>query len=469
MSREKTLIKNTIIYAIGNLGSKILSFFLLPLYTYCLSKSDYGYYDLITTTISLLLPIISFQLNDGMYRYLLSAKSEKEKKEVFTNAFTIIILNLLIFNIIYYLVVNHFYNIKYSNLIILLIDISIISSLLSQAIRGLKYNFQYALSGLINTFAGLILNIFFIIYLKKHVDGLLLANILSNSCVLIYLIFLKIFRYFDINLIRKKLSKKMILFSIPLIPNVVSWWIMNVSDRFLLKHYMGVDANGLYAVANKFPSLLTVLNSLFYLAWQESAITEYNSLDRDKYYSKVFDSLSKFMLSSIIVLLPLTKLMLKVMVANKFREATLYIPFLYMGTVFSLFSWFYGTGYLSSEHTFGAFSSSVFGAGVNIIINIILIPKIGIQAASLSTMLAFLAMWLIRVYQTKKFYSIKIKKKTFSLLMILVSTFIILYYINNIVIDISSVLCASIIFIISNIELIRIGFKYIKSKIVFKY
>ncbi|MBV4438486.1 lipopolysaccharide biosynthesis protein [Clostridium tyrobutyricum] len=465
MSKEGTLVKNTIIYAIGNFGSKILSFLLLPFYTYYLSTNDYGYFDLITTTVSLLVPIITFQIYDGLYRYLLDSKSDTESANIISNSFFITIRNLIIFSIGYIIFIQ-FKSFRYEYLILLQIDFSILSGLWAQTARGLRRNVEYSVSGILSTVVILGSNILFITVMNLRVGSLIISNVLSAVVMIIYLNRqLKIHKYIRFKLNSKIIKKKLIAFSIPLIPNVISWWFMNVSDRYFLAFYKGVEANGIYAISNKFPAILVMLNSIFYLAWQESAITEYDSKDRNKFYTKMFNVLMSLEFTAVIGLLAFTKFVMHFMVNAKFESAWMFVPFLYMGTIFNSFSSFYGTGYLSSKDTIGAFYTSVIGGIFNIIINIALIPVIGIQGASFSTMIAFLVMWLTRLWQTRKYFRIDIDLKRLIILFIISILFIFTYYSNNKIIEIIMMILSGIIFVVFNKNLISKAFEFAKKKV----
>lgn len=460
MSKEKTLIKNTIIYAIGNFGSKILAFILLPLYTYYLSTDDYGYFDLITTTIMLLTPIITFQIYDGLYRYLLDSKNYEDSSNTISNAFFITVKNLIIFNIMYIIFIQ-FKSFKYEYIILLQIDFNILSGLVTQISRGFKKNVQYSISGILCTIVTLSSNVLFIVVMNLRVGSLIISNILASIIVIVYLEHnLKIHKYIKFKLENNMIKKQLIIYSIPLIPNVISWWLMNVSDRYLLTFYKGVEANGIYAISNKFPSILIMLNSIFYLAWQESAITEYESKDKNIFYTKMFNVLMSIQFCSVIVLISFTRFIMEFMIDVKFSSAWLYVPFLYMGTIFNSFSSFYGTGYLSSKNTIGAFYTSIIGGILNVLINVICIPIIGIQAASFSTMVSFLVMWIIRLWQTRKYFRIDIELKRLIILSSISTVFIILYYDNNKIINIIMMVLSIIIFFIFNRRLINraIGF-----------
>lgn len=447
MNREKKLMKDTAIYAFGNLFSKLIGFILLPLYTSYLTVSDYGFWDIVTTTITLLIPIIIYQLNDALYRYLLDKIDFENKCKIITTAILIIIRNILFF-ISLYIFLAIFFDIKYKILILIQICISCIYEPCLQITRGLNKNILYAYAGIINTFITLSLNVLFIKYLNLGLTSLFLSGIIGASVTLIFIIFsTNIYKYIKLNYYSKELKKTLIKYSLPLIPNVVSWWIMNLSDRYIINITLGTEANGLYAISNKLPTIIFLFNSIFYLAWQESAILSYENHDRNEYYSKMFNTYMRFLLTSAILLLAFTKIVFKVMINTNFYEAINYIPFLYLGTVFSAFSSFYGTGYHSAKDTKGAFTTSIYGATVNILVNILFIHLIGIQAASISTMMAFLTMWLFRMRQTKKYFCIKIDKKIFFILLSIFTLNLLMYYSNNILIEIILIIQAMLVFV----------------------
>lgn len=465
MNKENTLVKNTIIYAVGNFGSKILSFILIPFYTYYLSTNDYGYFDLITTTVSLLTPIITFQIYDGLYRYLLDSKSHDESASIISNSLFITVRNLILFSV-GYIVFIQFKSFRYEYLILFQINFSILCGLWSQIARGLRKNVEYSVSGILATGVILGSNILFITVMNLRVGSLITSNILSSLVVMIYLNRqIKINKYINLKLNDKIMKKKLIAFSVPLIPNVISWWFMNVSDRYLLAFYKGVQANGIYAISNKFPAVLVMLNSIFYLAWQESAITEYDSKDRDEFYTKMFNVLMALEFTSVIGLLAFTKFIMSFMVNAKFEAAWIFVPFLYIGTIFNSFSSFYGTGYLSSKDTIGAFYTSIIGGIVNIVINIILIPVIGIQGASFSTMVAFLVMWLARLFQTRKYFKVYIDFKQLIILCVITIVFMCTYYTNDRFIRILMMILSIIIFFVFNKKLMIKVVDIIKNKL----
>lgn len=465
MSRKSKFIENTVIYALGNFGSKLLGFLLLPLYTHFLNEGQMGYYDLIMTTVSLLLPLITLQINDGMFRYVLEAKEEEKKLNYINNSIIITAKGIAVFSLVFS-VFSFFIKLEYSGLILIQIIVTVISTLFMQISRGFQKNIIYSASGIIMTFTMLISNIIFLNFTDMLVEGLILSNIIGCVIVIAYIeARLKIIRRFSLKNSNKKLASRLLSYSIPLIPVGISWWVMNVSDRYLLKYFLGPEANGIYAVANKFPAILMIVNSLFYLSWQETSIVEYGSKDRDDFYTKMFNLYMVIQFTSVIGLIAFTKPVLKFLVSPPFFIAWKFTPFLYIGAMLSAFSSFYGTGYQTSKKTRGAFTTSVIGAVANIAINIMIIPHIGIQGAALSTAASFFIMWSIRLFTTREYFKISINKKTLAALSLLLIIEVWIFYLENSILDIVIQAASVIIFIGFNLGLIGQMIKILRGKI----
>lgn len=450
MSKEKQLIKNTIIYAVGNLGSKLLSFLLVPIYTAYLAESEYGTLDLVVNTVALILPIITFQITDGIYRFILRQDDKSKIKEYISNGSIVIFINTIIFTVIYVIGAKF---IEFDNKFIIYIYVisTILYTLWAQILRGLKKNIDYAVAGIIVTVITLGLNILLIVKLNFGIEGIMISYAVSNLLAVIYIEMKgKILSCIDFKVINKETIKKLSVYSIPLIPNVVSWWIMNVSDRYMITYFLGAAFNGLYAIANKFSSIIVIINSFFSLAWQESAILEYDSQDRDDYYTRMFNTYMVLQFTGMLILISVTKFAFIFLVKGNYNNGYTIVPILYMASIFSAFSVFYGTGYLSAGDTRGSFYTTIIGAVLNIIINIVALPILGIEGAAVSTLLSYLIVWVVRIVQTRKYFNIKINIKDFSILLTLGIIFCCLYYVDNFVLNIFMILLSVAIFVYYN-------------------
>ena len=408
MEQEKKLIKKTVIYAIGNIGSKILSYIMVLVYSHYISAQELGYYDLIITTFSMIEPLIMFQLTDGVYRFLVDG-DENIRSIVLTTSFKFICLSTFISEVIL-CVVCVVYKLEYSVWIMAYLCSSILFIYFHDAIRGLGQTKFYAAIGIINSIILLAVEFLGIIVFKLGVLALLIANVISMVlCCAIMIVYQPEFR--DIVKIKfnKRVICKLMEYSVPLIPNTICWWIVNSSDRYIIRWFLGPSFNGIYSISNKFPTVLTTITGIFYLAWQESAIKEYNSSNRDSFFSSVFKKYYILLFSLCICAIPMTHIVIEMFIGIEYKTAWLYSGFLYLGAVFSALCSFLGLGYQISKETNRSISTTVIAAAVNILINIMLIRYIGLYAASFSTFIAYLFLFIIRIKHTKKYFALKIE------------------------------------------------------------
>ena len=167
-----------------------------------------------------------------------------------------------------------------------------------------------------------------------------------------------------------------------------------------------MSANGVLAIAHKFPTVLQTILNLFTTSWQDVSVAE-KETDIGEYYTQVFRTYSKVALSLLWPLIPITKIVILLIMSQSYKSACNFVAFYYLGTVYQSFASFYGVGYLKSTKTGNAFSTSICGAIVNAVINLLFIRIIGLQAAAISTFIGFLVMWLVREKQNRDELGIK--------------------------------------------------------------
>ena len=170
MSRESKLVKNTFIITVGKICTQLITFFLLPLYTAVLSTEEYGTVDLLNILVSLLLPVVTFQIEQAIFRYLIEVreKEEENKKIISTSFFTVsfnILIYLILFGISYKFINNEYKVFLATNVVVY-----IYASLFLQIARGLGDNKKYALGSFLSAFTTIIFNILFLVVIKLGVS-----------------------------------------------------------------------------------------------------------------------------------------------------------------------------------------------------------------------------------------------------------------------------------------------------------
>lgn len=451
MSKGKDLAKNTAIVSIGKICTQLITFFLLPVYTAVLSNEEYGVVDLLNTLTSLLLPIATLQIEQGIFRYLLDCRENKEKQTTLITTVSKFILVQSAICILIFLCASPFIHNEYKYFLMANLLMGILSSISLQICRGLGDNKTYAVGSFITGALTVILNVIFIVAFKWGAYGMLIATAISNLLCAIYVfVKKKIYKYIDIKQNDKKLLKDIVKYSVPLIPNMISWWIVSASDRTIISAVIGVAQNGIYSAANKFSGIFSTLYSVFNLTWTESASININSEDRDEFFSKIFDFIVRLFGSLCLGTIAVMPFVFGILVNEKFAESYYQIPILILGSVFNILVSFLGSVYVAKKLTKEIAKTSIIAAIINIVVNIALINQIGLYAASISTVIAYFAMFIYRWIDVKKYVSIKTNKTLIAVLSVSFLVAIITYYLKMKIISIVVLLAVIIIAIYIN-------------------
>ena len=200
----------------------------------------------------------------------------------------------------------------------------------------------------------------------------------------------------------------MLKYSIPLIPTTVFWWVTNVADRYMVTWMISPHADGIYAVSYKIPTLLILLSGIFIEAWQFSAVTEKGDTDHSAFFEKVFDSFQALMFIAGCALTAFSKIAVDIMATEDYYEAWQYIPVLSVATIFSSLVTFMGSVYLVEKKSVMSFITSMTGAVINIVLNLLLIPTpLGVNGAAIATFASYFVVFIIRAVNGQKYIRFK--------------------------------------------------------------
>ena len=419
--RNKYLIKNTVIFSIGNFSTKLISFFLVPLYTYVLTTEEYGTVDLIFTIGAVISPFLMFNIHEAIKRYSLDKNANH--KAILTIAFIMIffghLIGLLMVPIIGrirmfdgYAVEIYFYILAMTSNYVFI-----------EYLRGIEKMKSYTVCNIVASLTIAVLNIVFLRFFRWGIQGYFLSYIVAyyGSGVLA-IILGKQYLIFRNWILDKKLFEEMIRFSLPLIPNSLLWWITNSSDRIMVTFFEGAAANGVYAISCKIPTILSTICNIFFQAWQFTAVKVSEDDDNSNYTNQVFDAYLRFVILMSSGLLIMLKPITKIYVSPDFYASWRYTPFLILGFGFSSMATFVGTSYYVVKDMRGNMFSALSGAIINIVLNIVLIPQIGIQGAAIATCVSYIVVFVYRWIDTCKYLKIELKNMQYLLLMICLVT-----------------------------------------------
>ncbi|MBQ9078361.1 MAG: polysaccharide biosynthesis C-terminal domain-containing protein [Ruminococcus sp.] len=413
MDKYKKLAFNTMIFAIGNFGSKFLVILLTRLYTSNISPADSSTKELLEITANFLLPIFTFSMTEAVIRYGLDNKYHKG--QVFTTA---TVLNsaglaiMLILSPIFRLISFLDFIDGYTILLLIYVCTSAFRSLCSQFVRAKGMVKLFSLDGIFATLTLFIFNIIFISNLHWGVNGFMLSVILSDLCSAIFLfVAAKLHTDLNIRYYNKKLATSMMRFAIPLIPTVVMWVITGFSDRLFIRYMhsgrvtLGESAAGIYGYATKIPNLISMVSTIFFQAWNMSAIMENNSKDRSHFYEKVYRAYEALLFISSAMLIAGVQIVTPIFVTAKnfgeYSSVYIYTPVLVIAALFMCLDQFLSSIYTATKHTKNSFWTSFAASMANIVLNFFLIPEWGIQGAAIATFLSYYLCFWARIIDAR--------------------------------------------------------------------
>ena len=403
MDKYKRLLSNTLILSLGTFASKLLVYFLMPLYTAILSKEQYGTADLITNAANLLIPFCCIGITHGVFRF--AADEAENNRVVFSSGATVLLCTSAAFVLISPLLSLISYFDGFVWLLVFYVISSNFHTLAKEYIRAKGYMKLYAFGGILGTALTIAFNLLFLIPMKLGVTGYVLSVAVADALGTLFLVlYAKLYEDFSFKLVSKNKIKEMLKYSLPMMPTTVIWWITNVSDRFMVTHFWGSGENGLYAAAYKIPTIIALVAGVFNEAWQISAISE--SKDREevsKFFSAVFERYCAVLFLGCAFLIPFTPLGASLLLDESYYEAWGFMPVLLVATVFSSLVTFVGTIYTVKKKTAMSFITAALGALLNIILNLALIPKMGAQGAGIATAASYFAVFAVRAIHSKKF------------------------------------------------------------------
>lgn len=406
MQKYKKLILNIFIFGIGGFGQKILTFFLVPLYTVYLSTHEYGMVDLLINLVQLIFPIFNLGIHYAILSFALDKQNNPNIVCKIGKRYNIISTIIFLIGTIFlrYIGMLQMSN-SYLAFLAILYVVSVWRDYFIIAAKIYNKIVLVAVSGFVNTLIYFGLNIIFLKYWSLGIKGYMLAYIIGLLISMIMLIIGLGERNYLENKYDRELSKRMRKFSSSMIFNHAAWWINNVSDRYMLIWMSGAQLSGIYSIAYKVPNILSVCQTIVTQAWSISAIEEHDNTEVTDYYSKVFSIYYSLLCIVISVLLLFNSAISKILFHNDFYEAKKYVPILLLAVAYSGCSEFFNSIFVAEKDSFRIMKSTIIGAIVNILLNILLIPFFLIYGAAIATMISNLLIMIYRfiiLYREKK-------------------------------------------------------------------
>mgnify|MGYP002624121818 CR=1 FL=1 len=443
-NRGSKFMKDIGVYAIGNIGSKLITFMMVPMYTYFVhDTSDFGYYDVCLTVCLLLIPFVSLQLRDGAFRFLLDCDDDTQRQRIVTFVSRTMLTTLSV-ALLVAAALALFTSINYLGYVVGLLIAMSLQEVYSQVFRGLGNNRAFVAVGILSALGIGVFSIVFVAAMGWGIKGIFMANILARvlALILVEARVRLVTRHTRWGINSHEVARDIIRYTLPLLPGSLCWWLTGSSDRLFINHFLGLDVNGVYAVAIRFTGIINTLAIIFYQAWQETAILQYNSPDRNRFFSKMFNSYI-FLLATILVGYVF---MLKVnygwLVASGYQESLNFIYPLGLSAVIFAVAAFFDMGYQCAKDTKRTLPAIVLAAIVNVILNFALIKPLGVYGVIVTLLVTYLVLVIYRWHDMKRYFILKIDPRTAVPVTIMLLSALPFYYSHNTWIDIAYMVIA---------------------------
>jgi O-antigen/teichoic acid export membrane protein len=409
-SKVSSFIKGSSILVLSNICLKAINFFLLPLYTNNLTPSMIGISDSITTLTGIIMPLLTMGLDSAYSAFYFDKNDSKRAEKVFSTLtwmflligwipFLIMIAAPQISSVLFH-TKNYSYIIRFA-----LISVSFNLWYLpySLELRLKNKMFLYGLSNVIVSLAMVALNILFVSVLHLGEAALVLSTMIVHAeNLLILILFVRRKpqkKWFDSGLL-----KQMLKFAIPLIPMTLMLWVLSLSDRYVLLYYHGESSVGLYGIGLRFTNLMNVVISAVSMAYTTFAFSSKEDNDSKKQYFYIFNVLFVLLVGIAFTLSLFGKEIVQLMTAESYGQSYLSLRDLMFSQVFYAMTSIVGYGiYFEKRSEFSLIAVSA-GAVLNLVLNFILIPKYGISAAALTTLLGYALNFFLTLYFSEKLY-----------------------------------------------------------------
>lgn len=459
------MLNNLLIYSAGIFFSKVLVFFLIPIYTHYLAPGEYGYYDVLISTMQLLVSVAFIEIWNGVLRYMFDYDDINDKNIVVKSVLYMTI-PLLVFLLILFILISCMVEIRFLEQTVLYIISYAFLQTLQGVARGFEKNQLYVISGVVATLVSCLLSIYFVVFLGKGVPFVLSALVVGNIAAIAILVNeLKITSLLKKAVVDQSLCKEILIFCLPLLINTIAYTFLDIFDKNYLLDKLGEDKIAYYAVASKIAAIIAVIASIYQLAWQEYSFRHANNENKDEIYTLSVNTYLKFMGLSIPIAVVLVSLIFDILIGIDYRPAHVLVPLAILTAFIASVSGVLGNLFAVIKKSQYYFATTLAGAVVNIVVLVLLTPVISIQSINVALFTGFLVIAIYRLRIVSRYINLILNKKI--LLMIFITSMIsfLPYIFSTLLMHLSSLIFLLGIWYYCNREVLVSLFRAIKYKL----
>lgn len=450
------LIKDTIIFAIGTIGSKLILFVLVPLYTNCLTPSEYGIADLVFTLAQLILPFVCLGIMHAVIRFGLSKNENPD--QVLLCGLVVALIGTIITVCLTPLIGLYKSISEWKWYFCAFIILHMLLTMLQNYAKAIGKNKAYATVSIVYTFILALLNVLFLLYAEMGIRGYLLSNLIATAIAVLILTFIcRVFTVRKRATFNGTLLKQMLKYSMPLMIDGTLWWLIQSSNKLFVELFLGENMLGLYTVAIKIPALMYIIVTIFSQAWGISTVKETESENSSEFYRNVFALYTFLTFFVCILIVTVIKPFMTIYVAEEYFVSWRYVPLLLIGNAFLAVSDFFGAFYNALKMPVKNLIVSAVAATISLVVSLCAMRYIGMWAAVFSTLLAYFVIMWIRLIDIRKYVDVKINWLPF-----LFNQFIVIVHASLVSLEIKAWLVSAIVIVL----FLAVNFKSLKELLI---
>ncbi|MGN0213344.1 MAG: lipopolysaccharide biosynthesis protein [Muribaculaceae bacterium] len=431
-NRAIQMLRNLGIYAVGSIGSRLMTFLLVPIYSFFISPSEFGYYDICFVVVMFAVPIISFQLRDGAFRFLLDAQTDDERTRVVTFSMVSLLRGAamcMVLGVIAYLLVD----VRFMWYTLVFAVVFALFEVVQQMLRGLGHNKLFAGCGILSSFFIFAISVPLVAWTDMGIEGVFIGNIAARVIAMLYAEWrLGMFsRYVRFNADLGDIGREIYLYSLPLMAVNLIVIIISCANRFFIEHFLGLHDNGLYAVAVKFAAILDTIGLIFVQAWQETAIRQYGDTDRDVFYTKVLNAFIWLLVVMVVAISFGVRIVYNYIVGAEYQESVWLVLPQCLSTSFLCLVYFYDMGYQCSKNTSRQLPCLIIALVISLVTNYLFTIWWGLYGILASINVTYLFVLLYKMIDTRRYMLLRIDARSLMMVGLLILSGVVYYATDN--------------------------------------
>jgi len=394
----RRLFTHTTIYGLGDIIGRSISFFLIPLYTHYLSQAEYGLMSLAYVFIGFVNVLYTLGLNTAFLRFFIAEKDGEERKNIYSSAIFFLAATSFLASVCLWFASPFLSRVifrdpnstEYMRLVACILFVDTVSQFPLLVLRALERSKHYTAITILRLMITVVLNIIYVLWLRRGVEGVLISNLIASICILLVLLPLSlryVKRVFSATILRRMLN-----FGLPMVPAILSVLVIDLSDRYILEHFKGLDQVGVYSLGYKLGMIMTFFVAGVLLVWPLFFVGIAEQDDAKAIYSRV---LTYFLLVGAVIFLSISlylKVIMRLFIGQEYWSSSPIVPLILLSYLFyGLYVNFIVGVYIKKKTRSLSYIAGA-AAGINIALSFLLIPRFGMMGAAMATLLAYISM-----------------------------------------------------------------------------